>query len=271
MGWRFAIAFLAAVLAAGQAFAEPKRIVSTHLCADQLLLLLADRDRIAALSYFATDRALSYLAAEAEGFRRTRGLAEELAPLKPDLALVGKFAARPTTALLHRIGVPTLQLDLAETFDDVRKNIRIVAEALGEPERGVRLIEAFDRELLSVTPATEDRPTIALYWAHGYMPASVSLAAEAVRRAGFQDLGASLDDAGPSRLSVESLLLARPDLLATAARGPKALAGLPTSHKALQSAFPADRRIAIPDRLWICGAPFVAEAVKRLAARRSQF
>lgn len=273
MGWRGVLfACLAALSAASAADAAPKpqRIVSTHLCGDQLLLLLAPRERIAALSYFAADPHLSQLAEEAAGLPRTRGLAEEILPLDPDLVFAGAFSARPTVFLLRRLGRRVVELPAATDFSGVSANIRLVADAIGEPEAGDALIRRFEADLAKLpTPtATGEPPVAALYWSKGYTPASASLAAEAARRAGFVDLGAALGLAGAARTPLETLLRADPELLVKASRGPAALADLPLRHPSLRKVFAGARSYAMPDRLWICGAPFVAEAVRRLQALR---
>lgn len=263
-----AAAFIAILAMGFAASAKPARIASTLLCGDQLLLLLADRERIATLSYFANDPYLSAMASAAEGLPRSRGLLEEILPLEPDLVLAGTFAARPTTAALRRLGRPVLELPVAETFDDVRRNIRLVGDALGETERAEAAIAAFDAALPPAGPVRPDAPVVALYWSKGYTPASASLAGAAARRAGLRDLAGALGYPGAARVSLETLLQAEPDILAKASRGPDALSDLPLRHPALRSRFGGARSVVIPDRLWICGAPFVADAVRMLQRAR---
>lgn len=74
----------------GVAAAEPpKRIVSFNICADQLVVALADPSQIAGLSPYATDPAVSTVAEKARAFRRVNWQAESTIPLDPDLVLVG--------------------------------------------------------------------------------------------------------------------------------------------------------------------------------------
>ena len=76
---RNAILVAVALWLAPPALAEaPSRIVSINLCADELLLSLADANQIAALSPYAVDEDLSFMASEATGFRHDA--AEELGP-----------------------------------------------------------------------------------------------------------------------------------------------------------------------------------------------
>ena len=82
-----------------------KRVVSTNLCTDQLLLLIAKRSRIASVSYLARDPLFSHLANRARDIPINHGLAEEILPLEPDLVLVGSHTIRPTTVLLRKLGI----------------------------------------------------------------------------------------------------------------------------------------------------------------------
>ena len=265
-----AILVLTCGLWIGAAAAKPERIVSTHMCADQLLLLLAERSQLASISYFAANPNLSEMAAAAKGVRLNHGLVEEILPLEPDLVFAGAFAARPTIFLFRRLGVTVVELPLASTFDDISQNIRLVASKISAEKRGETLINAFDAALAEVPQPLGAPPVAALYWAKGYTPASASLAGHAARRAGFIDLGKALGLAGAARVSLEQLLKADPALLVKTTGGPASLADLPLQHPALRAAFPENRTIAMPDRLWICGAPFVAEAVRRLAFARER-
>ncbi|RLA20277.1 MAG: ABC transporter substrate-binding protein, partial [Gammaproteobacteria bacterium] len=87
---------LVIALLPGAAFsAKPQRIVSLNLCADQLLLQLAEPKAIASLTHLAADPELSYLAEEATNYPLNYGSAEEILQLDPDLILAGSFTARP--------------------------------------------------------------------------------------------------------------------------------------------------------------------------------
>jgi hypothetical protein len=69
-----------------------------------LLLRLADRDQIAAVTHLAADPGQSYMSDRARGLGITNGLAEQVIALRPDLVLAGVFSARVTVRLLERLG-----------------------------------------------------------------------------------------------------------------------------------------------------------------------
>ena len=251
------------------AWAKPERIVSMNLCTDQLVMMLADRDRIASVSYLAANPQASALADEADGLTLNHGLAEEILPMEPDLVLAGSFTTRPTVALLRRFGFSIVEMPAASSLDDIRANIRTVAEAIGEVSRGEAMIAEFDRTLQQL-PAAESVPPLAvLYWANGFTSGKGTLANAAVEAAGFRTLGWALGLNGTAQLPLETLLNADPDVLIFGRqREDPALANEVFRHPALGRAFDNRPMISLPDYLWVCGTPFVAEAVARLADLR---
>ncbi len=142
------------------AAAAPVRVVSMNLCADELVLRLADRDQVLAVTYLARDSRGSTVATEAVGLPVTRGLTEEVVALKPDLVIAGAFTTRTTVGMLKRVGAPVLELGVPADLDGVRAQIRQVAAALGHPERGEAMVAALDARLAAIVPAK--RPLRAL-------------------------------------------------------------------------------------------------------------
>ena len=252
--------------------ARPERIVSLNLCSDQLLLLLAARSRIVSVTYLASDPKASALADNAAGLPVNHGLAEEILPLNPDLVLAGSFTTRPTVFLLRELGYPVVELPVASSLDDIRANIRKVAQATGDVERGEALIDDFDRRLPTRPPEPyADRPLAALYWANGFTSGVGTLANAAVEAAGFRTLGSELGLNGTGQLPLETLLTSDPDVLVVGRqRDEPALANETFRHPALERAFAGRPRIGVADHLWICGTPFVAEAIARLSTLREK-
>src|SRR5205085_3688901 len=122
----------------------PRRVVSFNICADQLVLALADPQQIAGLSPYAADPMLSVLWQEGARFRRVDWQAESVMPLKPDLVLVGSWDRPVTQRMLVRLGIRVERLDLVDDIATARAEIVRVAALLGHPERGERLLARLD-------------------------------------------------------------------------------------------------------------------------------
>src|SRR5689334_19282470 len=94
------LANLAGAPVAAETGASPRRVVSFNVCADQLLVALADPDQIAGLSPYASDPRVSVVAEQARKFRRLDWQAESILPLDPDLVLVGPWDRPETRQIL---------------------------------------------------------------------------------------------------------------------------------------------------------------------------
>ena len=105
------------------------RVASLNLCADQLLLALADRNQIASLSRLAADASLSFLAGKAAGIPRNEGGAEAVLFADPDLVLTGTYGQQEQVALLRRQGLAVLALGPWTSLEDGRGQIRALARA----------------------------------------------------------------------------------------------------------------------------------------------
>jgi iron complex transport system substrate-binding protein len=268
-----AVGLLLAVLAASPLAiaAPPSRVISLNLCTDQLLLALADRDAIASVTNLARDCTISAHCRDAAMVPINYGTAEEMIAAQPDLVLAGHYTTRPAVDIARRLGMTVIDLDPANSLDDVRNQIRQVATALGLPERGAAMIGDLDRELAAAAPARkEHRPVAAVYEANGMTIGAGSLVDAALQAAGFDNLARRLGLANYMYLPLETLIMSQPDLLVLNAQRTiyPSLGESILHHPAIAAAISPERRIVVPQSLWICGGPQVGNAVALLAQAR---
>jgi len=278
-GWIWAGWFLGALSVlpplSSAAATSPQRVVSLNLCTDQLVALLLPPERIAALSFLSRDPELSYVADRAQGLPVVRNSAEEILALAPDLVLTGAHTAQSTAALLKARGIPVLEVEMADDFDEVRHQLRQVASALGVPERGAELLAEMDRRLAGAAPTgpAQDRRLRALNLAPGGFTAGAGTQFDAVlRAAGFLNDAAARGLTGYGFLALETVAAHPPDLLIanTEPKEHPSLADRLLKHPVLDRILPAGARVRIPGSLWTCAGPFMAEAVTRLADIRAR-
>lgn len=263
------IAFaLAAILSAlpFHATAAPVRVVSMNLCADELVLRLADRDQVLAVTYLARDPRGSTVASEAVGLPVTRGLTEEVVALRPDLVIAGAFTTRTTVGMLKRVGAPVLELGVPADLDGVRAQIRQVAAALGHPERGEAMVGKLDARLASIEPAT--RPLRALVMRpNAFTVAPGGLGDALIRAAGLVNVAAEIGRDRFGQVPLEAAALANADLIIVDEGAPNSpsLADTLLHHPVFRVLAREHLTVDIPNRLWTCPGPQVAEVVARLA------
>jgi iron complex transport system substrate-binding protein len=259
-----AIAALTATLARADA---PRRVVSFNLCADQLVLALADSSQIAGLSPYAGNPALSVMADEAGQFRRLDWQAEAAIPLDPDLVLIGSWDRPATQRMLGRLGVRVEKLDLVSDLAGAKREIAHVAALLGHPDRGQDLIAKLDAARERLAKASPRSGMTALVIERGGFTAGPeTLAATLVRAANFTTPAGAPEGFG-GFLPLEKLLMLKPDVvfLKDPPRAPQDQGAMYLTHPALQALYPPQRRIDLPTRFTMCGGPALIAAFDYLA------
>lgn len=258
---------LAAILPTpAQAAEPPRRIVSINLCTDQLLLALADRSQIVALSRFSRDARLAYYRREAEGIAQTGGSAEEVIKLRPDLVLAGSVRRRETRARLEAFKVRLETFSPAQSMGDIRRDIQRMARLVGHEERGAALITQLDRALAGLRASGPTLSALQLQ-RRAFASGAGTLIDDLMTRAGLVNAAARIGVASVGRTTLETVLKAKPDLLIldrdrieAADQGIALLL-----HPALERQVPPQRRIVVPLPAIVCGGPQVADAVTALA------
>ncbi len=256
------------LLAAVPALADsPRRVVSFNLCADQLVVALANSDQIAALSPYAKDRHLSVVAERARRFPTLDWSAESTVALGPDLVLVGPNDRRETRRMLTDLHIPVADVALVTDIAAARAQILTVAERLGHPERGEAMVRALDAARARLAAVARPIAKTALVVERGgYVEGPQSLAATLLAEAGLR-LPAGAPGGYGGYMSLETLLVTRPDVLVL--KDPPLQAedqgALFFTHPAVAALYPPDRRIALPTRYSLCGGPALIEALDYLA------
>ncbi len=260
--------FIALSICLQVAAAKPEKIVSMNLCTDQLVMLLADRENIASISYLAAEPSASTIVDDINGMHLNHGLAEEILQLSPDLVFASEFTTKITTGLLKQLGYRVELLPIPNSIDDVISNIRFMAEVLEETERGEEVIASMIARLDAVKQKTQyqKKPVAALYWANSYTSGKGTLASSLVSAAGYINLGSKLGLQNTVKLPLETLVSSSADILVIGSRHDitPALANEMFHHPALNVAFSGLPIVDIPHRLWICGTPKIAEVVEKL-------
>ncbi len=256
------------LLAAVPALADsPRRVVSFNLCADQLVVALANSDQIAALSPYAKDRHLSVVAEQARRFPTLDWSAESTVAIGPDLVLVGPNDRRETRRMLTDLHIPVVDVALVTDIAAARTQILTVAERLGHPERGETMVRALDAARARLAAVARPVARTALVVERGgYVEGPQSLVATLLAEAGLR-LPAGAPSGYGGYMSLEMLLVTRPDVLVL--KDPPLQAedqgALFFTHPAVTALYPPNRRIALPTRYTLCGGPALIEALDYLA------
>ncbi len=250
------------------AAAKPRRIVSTNLCVDLLVLQIAERENIASVSHVAANPGLSPMVSAAEGIPLNDGRVEEIVGFQPDLVVALERFPSFKVALLRTLGIEPVLVPFAGSFDDVRQVVRQVAEVLGETARGERLIEVMDRRLAEAAarhPAR--RPVAVVYGPKGVTFGRRTLVNDVLEAAGWRNLAAELGIEEWGSLTLERVLISNPDAVIFDQQGYPGMSlaqGL-LAHPMFRRLEKESRLLRVPSGYWICGSLVSADAVELLA------
>lgn len=241
----------------------PRRIVSVNLCADQLVLDLADRGQIAGLSRNAADPSLSAAARRAAGLNIMRDSAETLLIADPDMIVAIPKRLGGALAALRAQHYRTVDAPSAESYAAIAEQLRQVGAAVGHPERARAIVARMDAVLAKV-PRDVGRGRVAAYYQRrGYMTGTGTLIDDLMTRLGLVNLAARLGKPPLSQLSLEEIVAAKPDFLimesATATVTDQGTEML--HHPALRGI----ARLWIPQAWTVCGSPEYVLAARSLA------
>jgi iron complex transport system substrate-binding protein len=205
----------ALILGTNPAFAAPKRVVSTFLCTDEYVFRLLPRERIAALSFEATDRnpVVSTIADAAQGLPAIRPSAETVLNYRPDLVVMYQFTMPELHAQLARIGVPVLDVPWANSLADVRRITAMLGEKLGARDQAGTLLKEMDAKIATARAAAP-RPPVAtlIYEPNGYA-SSGGVTADIMTLSGLKDVAPGLRLTRLDTLPVESVIAHAPELV----------------------------------------------------------
>ena len=266
---RLAAASLAFIMTLGAAGADerPKRIVSTNVCADQLVMLLADPADILSVSSLASDPEVSNLSREAARYPVNHARAEEIVRLSPDLVVGDVQTGRHANALARSIGVPVHLVGWPSSIADVERIITALGNVVGQPARAAGIIDGMRRRMGPARPASV---TALVYEPNGLTTGKGTLSDDVLAHAGLRNIAGSLSSDAYAPVPLERVIANPPSLLVMdesyTASSSRAQALL--RHPAFVSLKDRTAIYRMKSRLLLCPGPWVAEAVVALADRR---
>ncbi|MEO9338046.1 ABC transporter substrate-binding protein [Mesorhizobium sp. SB112] len=260
---------IVSVLNSWAAFAAeaPRRVVSMNVCTDQLAMLIAGEGQLYSVSYLAGDKTSSVLADQAGRYVVNHGLAEEIFLMQPDLVIAGTFTTRTTVSLLRRLGFHVEEFAPSNSFEDIRQDILRMGALLDRQAKAAELLAELDTGLAELAKQEPTGKTVALYYPNSYTSGSGTMVDAIVKASGLTNLADTLGMTGTVKLPLESLIMARPDLIVGGSgdyEGP-ALADQGFQHPAFQALATDRTRVSVPSKYTICGAPFTLEAVRMMS------
>jgi iron complex transport system substrate-binding protein len=195
----------------------PVRIASLTVTSDEMLTAMVAPGRLAAVSRYAPDPAISTCADRVpKEAIRIKGLdPERIIALEPDLVFVAHYTQESALRILGSATIPVVRLKSVHGFEDVAFNVRLTAAVVGEEARGEALVAEMDRRLWLVTARVRERPHPRVLYAStgGYTTGTHTLVDEKIRRAGGRNAAAEAGLTGDVSVSLDLLVALDPDVI----------------------------------------------------------
>lgn len=252
-------------------------VASINLCADQLVLLLAEPRQILSLSNLSHDKAGSFFYEQARKYPVNTGAGEQIIKLAPDLVIAGQYTTKNTIKLLKELNMRVETIPIANTLEQLYSNIENVAQWLGHPSKGVSLVSQLRASVTQLqsrrTESSSDMPAAAYYDPNGYTVGDETLRGQILQMSGWRNVASEGGITHYGTLSLESLIRLAPDALIdspysvdTYSRGQRLL-----THPALRASGLDPLVINIPSRQTICAGPWTVDLLERLSQERDKF
>lgn len=265
---RLAALLLLTLPAAAAAAGGLPRVMSTNLCADIVLLSLADPAQIVSVSAKSQDPLRSSLAGWAARFAPNTGSAEEVIAARPDVVLASRrWQARHQQALFERHGITVVTVPFANDWDGIFGSTRKVGAAIGRGEAAEALVAAVQARL-GLLRGDAPGPS-ALYLRPNGGTAGADTHVDAVfQAAGLSNHAAQTGRKGWGRASLEEVVANPPALLVTSRMvHDTAYARAAHSRHPQMRAVAATRpTLALTHNDWGCSNWQLVEAAEELAA-----
>lgn len=251
---------------------KPQRIVSLTTCTDQILLMLVEHERIAALSNLSTDPLYSYHWQQAEGLDTHSGLAEQIIPLRPDLIIGSRFTSGNSVQILQQLGYEVETFSSPTTLEQVEEYTRAVARVVGEVDKAEQIIRAMYNEIAQAKRLVAEQPRqLAIsYGPNGFTAGTHTLKHEILTAAGYRNLASELGIDYYGNVSLEQLIWSNPDAIIIDEDIPdqNSLAQGFVKHPVLKKLMHNRALPSVPTNQWICPGPLASKAILTLAEQR---
>ena len=130
---------------------KPERIMGNSASIDTMLLGVVTPDKLIAATEADRDPAVSYIANDTKNIKMTvplMGLSMELVTeAKPDLIIASTYTKGEQLDLYRNMGIPVVVIKGPRSIEEVESDIRIIAAATGEKERGEKVVAKMDEML----------------------------------------------------------------------------------------------------------------------------
>lgn len=260
-------------LPASAAASPPRRIVSLNPCLDAILVRLAPRHQIAAISHFSRISQQSNIYPLAQTLPITHETAEEIVSLRPDLVLSSQHSSRATRNALARLGIAVELFGVPQSIEESLEQVDRIGALTEHAERSSALRSHITRHIeQSRVRPNERRLKAVVFQPNGFAAGQGTLMSEMMGIAGFDNVAGRYGVGKWGNLALEQIISNPPEVLLSGAgsQGAKSWAERIMLHPALRSISHRMVQVEFPEKFLYCGGPVLIDTAAALVRARQQ-
>lgn len=199
---------------------KPKKIISLSLVTDEILSVIADKNKISALSIYSTDKLNSNIIEYAQTIKKKFSLKnlEEIINTKPDLVLVADFDNREQINKLRLAGIQVYTFQLPKNIEQIKNLIQTITKLIAETEKGDKIIQNLNADLISIKKIFnkkifQTQPTAILIDDLFYIYGKNTSSGELLRLAHIKNLAEKIKVSTVASISKEAVNFLNPDII----------------------------------------------------------
>lgn len=200
---------------------KPERILGNSASIDTMLLSVVTKDKLLAATEADRDPAISYISKETKDIPLTVplvGLSMEIVTkAKPDLIVASTYTKPNELDMYRNLGIPVVVIDGPRSIQQVKDDVRIIASAVDEKERGENVIKKMDAHLSEIdrrlSEIKEKKPVVYLVSQMTRYGGPGSMFNELLNRARIDNAIALAGGVNGQATSTELVIKTDPDML----------------------------------------------------------
>ncbi|TCS81398.1 ABC transporter substrate-binding protein [Pectinatus cerevisiiphilus] len=131
---------------------KPQKVITLSMSTDEIVLGLVKPDKLIAVNYLLDDPVSSNIPELAQQIptKIKDPSAEEIFAMKPDLVIIPDWNNIEIADNLRDLGLNVVIVPGAKNIDEVKTSIQLIADSLGEHEKGTALIALMDNKISEI-------------------------------------------------------------------------------------------------------------------------
>ncbi len=186
------------------------KIMSINACADQLVLALANKNEIASLSHYSSDRQTSLFAEEAQKYHKNYMSPEEIIAINPQIILKSPYEKDIINQIIEKRKIQSADFGVPNSISDAMDIVTKAGSILNAQNKAM----ALNNEIAKAKNLSSKAKIPALiYFSGGNSAGDNTLINEIFENAGFENMAANYGVGNWGTIDTESIIANPPKII----------------------------------------------------------